>query len=172
MTYVSRLTRTAKYHNLLNVRTVDIFFQKSPGWDSGEGRGIGGLEYQVLNKGDIVQTGKTGDDGKIPVPVAGGASELQLMFGGSSVASYQISIRDTPWEANNDIAGVQRRLRTLGYQLGHAGAGKDGIDGKIGEEADKAIQDFQIDNGLPFDGRAGEQTRAKLDEKVGGTVPK
>jgi hypothetical protein len=170
MTFISRLVRTAQYHNLLNIRVVDVYFQKCPGWDRGEGRGIGGLEYQVLSGGIVVQTGRTGDDGKIPVPVVGGRSELQLMSGGSAVARYQISIRDNAWEANNTAIGAQRRLRTLGYQLGHEGAEHNGIDGTLGEKTDKAIQDFQIDSNLAFDGQVGTQSRTKLDQEVGGSV--
>jgi hypothetical protein len=170
MTYVSRLVRTAQYHNLLNIRVVEVTFQRSPGKDNSGFRGIGGLEYQVLSNGNIVQTGRTGDDGKISVPVAGDPSQLQLMFDGNAVATYQIGIRDDAWEANTTVTGVQRRLRSLGYHLGHAGTGNDGIDGEVGEKTDKAIQDFQIDNSLAFDGIVGNQSRTKLDEQVGGSA--
>jgi len=169
MKYVSRLVRTAAYSNLLNVRLVEVLFQKSPG--RGAGRGIGGLEYQVLSAGTVVQTGTTGDDGKIRVPISGGTpSELQIMSGGNAVARYTVGIRDDAWEANTTVNGVQRRLRALGYQLGSAGAGGDGIDGDVGSRTDRAIQDFQIDKGLAFDSLVGNNTRTKLDQEVGGSV--
>ncbi|MBN2492231.1 MAG: peptidoglycan-binding protein [Planctomycetes bacterium] len=169
MSFVSRLVRSASYSNLLNVRLVEVFFQTSPGRDRDEG--IGGLEYQVLSGGAVVQSGSTGDNGRIPVPVAGGTpSELQLMSGGTAVARYSIGIRDDAWEANNTILGVQRRLRLLGYHLGHDGDDHDGIDGAIGSKTDKAIQDFQIDQALAFDSLVGDDTKSNLDLAVGGST--
>ena len=151
-------------------KLVDGFFQKCPGFGGGDGRGIGGLEYRVLSGGSVVQTGKTSEDGKVTVSVSDGPSELQILWEGKAVASYLIQTRDEEWEPNNSVIGVQRRLRTLGYQLGHSGEGNDGIDGVIGGKTDKAIQDFQIDSGLLFDGLVGPETRSKLDQEVGGSV--
>lgn len=169
-TEVARLTSDSTAHDTVNTRTVEIYFHKSPGWPDGDQRGIEGLEYQVLSEGRVTQSGRTGNDGKIEMSIRGSESTLQLMFNGASVAEYRITIRDEDWEASNTIIGVQRRLRALGYHLGHAGEGMDGIDGNLGEKTDKAILDFQIDQNLTADGKVGTQTRNSLNRAVGGSA--
>ncbi len=169
-TEVARLTRDSTAHDTINTRTVEIYFHKSPGWPDGDQRGIEGLEYQVLSEGSVTQSGRTGNDGKIEMSIRGSESTLQLMFNGTSVAEYRITIRDEEWEASTTIIGIQRRLRSLGYHLGHTGDGMDGIDGNLGEKTDKAILDFQIDKNLTADGKIGTQTRHSLNSAVGGSA--
>ncbi len=169
-TEVARLTKDSTAHDTVNLRTVEIYFHKSPGWPDGDSRGIEGLEYQVLSEGSVIQSGRTGNDGKIEVSIRGNESTLQLMFNGASVAEYRITIRDEDWEASTTVIGIQRRLRALGYHLGHSGEGADGIDGDLGEKTDKAILDFQLDYELTADGKVGDRTRNSLNSVVGGTA--
>lgn len=169
-TEVARLTRDSTAHDTVNLRTVEIYFHKSPGWPDGDRRGIEGLEFQVLSEGSVIQSGQTGSDGKIEVSIRGNESTLQLMFNGTSVAEYRITIRDEDWEAPTTVIGIQRRLRALGYHLGHTGDGADGIDGDLGDKTDKAILDFQIDQNLTADGKVGTQTRNSLNRAVGGSA--
>ena len=56
------------------------------------------------------------------------------------------------------VRTVQRRLKELGYLSGP-------IDGDFGEATDKAVKAFQKANGLAADGKVGEQTLKKLNDK-------
>ena len=56
------------------------------------------------------------------------------------------------------VRTVQRRLKELGYYNG-------AIDGDFGEATDKAVKAFQKANGLSADGKVGEQTLKKLNDK-------
>ena len=56
------------------------------------------------------------------------------------------------------VRTVQRRLKELGYYTGS-------IDGDFGAATDKAIKEFQKANGLTADGKVGEQTLKKLNDK-------
>ena len=56
------------------------------------------------------------------------------------------------------VRTVQRRLKELGYYSGS-------IDGDFGTATDKAIKEFQKDNGLSPDGKVGEQTLKKLNDR-------
>lgn len=168
---VARLVADAAAHNTLNVRTIEVYFQKSAGVDEGDGRGIQELEYRVMIEGREAQSGRTGDDGLVAVQVRPGAQTiLELMWQGAPVAQYRLSLRDDPFEPDTEVLGVQRRLRVLGYQLGSAGDTGDGVDGAMGQHTDKAIQDFQIDAGQAFDSVVGQQTRNALNDQIGGSA--
>jgi putative peptidoglycan binding protein len=168
--FISRLVRDSIAHNTLDSRTIEVFFHKSPAWSEGDNRGIEHLDYEIVAGGVTIQSGSTDSSGRIEVPITGGQAELRLTFGGNPVATYQFSTRDDTFEAGNTIAGVQRRLRTLGYHLGHAGSNADGIDGNLGGKTDAAILDFQIDNQLQIDGVVGTNTLGKLNDIVGGSA--
>ena len=142
---IARLVRDSLAHNTLNVRTIEVFFQKSAGVDEGDDRGITGLEYRVMSGGREVLSGTTEDDGKVAVPLRPGADTiLELLVDGNAVSQYRITARDDALEPDTEIIGWQRRLRQLGYQLGTVGATRDGVDGSMGRRTDKAIQDFQV----------------------------
>jgi hypothetical protein len=168
--FISRLVRDATAHNTLDSRTIEIFFQKSPAPPTGDSRGIESLDYEIVDGTTVLQSGSTGEDGRIEVPVTGGQAQLRLTWQGNPVATYELHLRDDPYEAVTTITGVQRRLRNLGYHLGHAGADADGIDGDLGERTDDAILDFQIDNELVIDGAVGTGTQNELNDVVGGSA--
>jgi peptidoglycan hydrolase-like protein with peptidoglycan-binding domain len=169
--HIARLIHEAAGFNTLNVRTMEVFFQKSPGVSEGDNRGIPGLEYRVMSDGRQTQSGTTGDDGLVAVQCRPNTETvLELMVAGSPVAQYKLTFRDTPFEPDSSFIGIQRRLRTLGYQLGAAGDTHDGVDNAMGRRTDKAIQDFQIDAGLAFDSIAGDGTRSELSDAVGGSA--
>src|SRR5216117_3485759 len=115
--FLSRLVRDSVAHNTLDSRTIEVFFNKSPGWAEGDDRGIEHLDYEIVAGGTTIQSGSTDASGRIEVPITGGQAELRLMFSGNPVATYQFSIRDGTFEAGTTITGAQRRLRTLGYHL-------------------------------------------------------
>lgn len=168
--FVSRLVRESSAHNTLDSRTIEVFFHKSPAWPEDDTRGIGQLDYEIVAHGVVVRSGTTEDDGRIEIPIVGGQAVLHLKFQGADVATYQFNLSDDALEADTTIAGVQRRLRMLGYHLGHAGDGQDGIDGDLGGKTDKAILDFQIDNQLAIDGVVAGNTRSTLNDIVGGSA--
>ena len=56
------------------------------------------------------------------------------------------------------VRTVQRKLKELGYYNGS-------IDGDFGAETEKAVKAFQKANGLTADGKVGEQTLKKLNDK-------
>jgi hypothetical protein len=63
------------------------------------------------------------------------------------VAQYAVSIRNAAAEAANTPAGQQRRLRMLGYHIGHAGPEGNGVDGAAApsREMDRSVLEFQAD---------------------------
>ena len=58
---------------------------------------------------------------------------------------------------------VQRKLKELGYYTGS-------VDGDFGAETEKAVKAFQKANGLSADGKVGEQTLKKLNDKNAKTA--
>jgi len=143
---ITRLVPGAPGFNTLNVRTVDIFLQKSPGKPSGDVRGINLLNFQVVKDGGVIQNGTTGPDGRIRMRIQGGVSTLRLT-GGTPASEYEVSIRDDAAEAVATPEGQQRRLRMLGYHIGHAGPEGNGVDGAAVPitEVDRSISEFQTD---------------------------
>lgn len=168
---ISRLVPGAPGFNTLNIRTVEIFLQKSPGKPSGDVRGINTLNFQVEKDGAVIQSGTTGSDGRIRMRIQGGVSTLQLL-GGSAVAEYEVSIRDDAIEAATTAEGQQRRLRMLGYQIGHLGPEGNGVDGTVapGVAMDRAILEFQTDQAarnLAIDSIVGNNTRNAMVAEAG-----
>jgi hypothetical protein len=167
---ISRLINGGGGHNTLDVRTIEVYFQKSAGVDEGDSRGIEGLEYRIVSGGLQTQSGRTAADGIVRALLRPGVdSTLELLFNGNLVAQYRLSLRDA-LEPDTELTGIQRRLRTLGYQLGHEGDTADGCDGQMSPRTDKAILDFQIDAGLAFDSIVGDNTRSALNQAVGGSA--
>jgi len=148
---VARLFSGSSAFNTINVRTVELTFQKSPG-KPGDVRGISGQNFEVVKDGSVIQTGTTGADGKIQMRIQGGVSTLRLTTGGTP-AEYTVTIRDDAIEAVNTPAGQQRRLRMLGYHIGHTGAEGNGVDGAAAPTpaVDRAVLEFQADNPTQID---------------------
>ncbi len=63
----------------------------------------------------------------------------------------------------DDVKALQEALEKLGYSLGSWGA-----DGDFGGDTEKAVIQFQKDNGLDHDGEAGPMTIDKINEKLQG----
>ena len=143
---ITRLVPGSPGFNTINVRTVDIFLQKSPGRPSGDVRGINVLSFQVVKDGGVIQSGTTGPDGRIRMRIQGGVSTLRLT-GGTPASEYEVSIRDDAAEAVATPEGQQRRLRMLGYHIGHADPEGNGVDGAAVPipEVDRSILEFQAD---------------------------
>lgn len=162
-TTIARQVSGSGSFNTLNVRTVEIFFQKSPG-RPGEVRGISALNFKVVKDGAVIQTGTTGNDGKIQMRIQGNVSTLQLIAG-TTVAEYTVKIRDDAVEAVSTMAGQQRRLRMLGYQIGQTGPDNNGVntDPSPNRRMDRSILEFQADDQtLQMDSIAGSLTQGAL----------
>ena len=91
---VSRLVPSSTALNTLNLPpAIPIHFQKSPDFPDSGARGIEGMDFQVRTGGAVVQTGRTGRDGKVDVRVPpGGSSTVGLLFNGAVVAQYVVTV--------------------------------------------------------------------------------
>jgi peptidoglycan hydrolase-like protein with peptidoglycan-binding domain len=58
-----------------------------------------------------------------------------------------------------DVAELQRRLQSLGYNVGP-------IDGIFGRQTERAVRQFQRDNNLVPDGVVGPRTIAVLEQLI------
>jgi hypothetical protein len=169
---IGRLVRGSNLFNTLNTRRVEIFMQMSPGNPGSDKRGIKDLDFQVSKDGAVIQSGKTGSDGKIRMRIRGGSSTLQLMFSGAVVAEYTVGIRDTALDPITDQRGQLRRLRQQGYQIGHSGTDNIGVDATTPPpaftvEGDRSIFEFQSDNDIKAIGTFDAATNNALTTAVG-----
>jgi hypothetical protein len=168
--FLARLTLDSEAHNTLNLNTVEIFFQKSPGKDKGDKRGIKGLKYRVISKGLTTSEKETGEDGRIEMHIQGEQATLQLLWEGQAIAEYVVTVSNADLASETTLLGQQQRLRILGYQLGHMGNDQNGVDGNKRWETERAILDFQADHGLTINcinGEADQPTQARLKTEVG-----
>ena len=137
---VSRLALESALFNTINVVTVTVFFQKSPGKPKADKRGIDALAFRVTNDGKVVQTGKTGADGKIDVRVSGGKATVELLHNNEPVSIYEVIVDDSAFDPVEKQTGkepalrhvgIQQRLRHLGYQVGRGGPDDDGVAASV-----------------------------------------
>lgn len=142
---IARLVFGSTAANTINIPTVEIFLQKSPNKPASGTRGIT-LDFEVEKNGAIIQTGTTGADGKVVMQVPGGSALLRVKSAGA-VAEYAVKLRTAAIEPVSTLAGVQRRLRMLGYHIGHGGAEGNGVDSATNPsvEVDRSILEFQAD---------------------------
>lgn len=157
----------AKLHEAVNAQLLELYFQKSPGRGLAPDQGIADLEYEIRIGGKTTQTGKTGKDGLIKVIALGPEIALDLRAGGKTVASYKLIWTSDALEAPGTVAGRQRRLRLLGYQIGHGGADGTGVDGAVGGATERSTLDFQVDHGLAADADIGTNTQKRLVKEAG-----
>jgi hypothetical protein len=169
---ISRLLPSSGAFNTLALPPpVPVLLQMSPGFPGTDPRGINGLDFQVTLAGRVIQTGRTGPDGKVDVRVpVGGSSLLQLLFNGAVVATYEVSVSADPLAAVNTVAGQQQRLRLLGYQIGHSGPDGNGVDPAAASpvlEFERSVLDFQADNGSFTDATVDANMRTQLTTQAG-----
>lgn len=167
---ITRLIRDATdlIHNTLNVRTVELCFQRSPGEPGGTPRGIDKLQYRVTSGGAVIQAATaTGPDGKVVVRVRGQSVTVELLHAGNPVAAYQVRTTQAGFDPVTEIEGQQQRLRFLGYQIGHGGAAGDGVTGAPSMEFERSVLDLQADAGLFVDANTDANTRNSLTTQAG-----
>lgn len=86
-------------------------------------------------------------------------------FGGSqnSVNSEIVNFNNTaPRSQKENMKEIQRKLKSLGYNLGTYGPNKDGVDGNYGNRTLTAIKSFQTKNGIKSTGWVGTVTAPLL----------
>jgi hypothetical protein len=148
---IARHAVNSSLHNVLNTRVVEVYFHRSPGKDSNGDRAIAKLDYQVRAQGFVIQRGTTGADGKIEVSVRGAYSTLLLLYNGVVVAEYEVNASTAALDPVANIQGQKQRLRLLGYQIGHGGAHRNGVDNVNNLQFERSVLDFQVDSGFLSD---------------------
>lgn len=154
-----KAARTAEgldHRNTLVFNTLEIYFQRfADSHGSDADRGIDAVPWVLHAGGRVVGRGTTAADGSVTLSVpAGIPAELEI-FG----TRYRL-IAVPNLEPVTDREGQQRRLSMLGYELGL-------VDGTLGRDTDRAVLDFQANNGLDPDGVVGPRTRAQLVSQFG-----
>lgn len=144
MISVARLVTNATGFNTVNLLTAVIYLQKHPGKPNPQ-TGIAGLEYKVESDGVIIQSGTSAADGKIEVRCFPGTKTVLKVMG----CGYEVSVSNAAFTAVNTHQGRKERLRYLGYQIGHYGTNKDGVDDDsiARYEYERSVCDFQSDQG-------------------------
>lgn len=155
---IARFMRAFEAHNAINVRTVDIYFQSYPGAPNVK-RGVQGLDYEVLADGLPIQSGQTGDNGRIEVRVAPGVTTILKILG----SEYDVSLIGG-FHPIEEIRGVQQRLELLGYNPGplHGDNRRANTYNNRDEDTERAILNFQADSGLFPDAMFGSKSEKAL----------
>ena len=160
----ARLVAMFQGQNVVNVPTVDIFIQKSPGTAS-VARGIQGLQYRVLINGIVRQQGTTPNNGRINVRVPPGPVPVLEIMGGQ----FEIRRTAAAFANVNTPEGKKERLRFLGYQIGHTGANGNGVEDDTNPrmEYERSVLDFQAAHSLDLDSDRAS-IEAELTNQAGG----
>ncbi len=105
-------------------------------------------------------------------PVPGAENTIIVVTGSPTIAVPTTPALPTPTPTpqsmrlgfqGDSVRSVQRRLKELGFYNG-------AIDGDFGEATDRAVRAFQKANGLSADGKVGEMTLKKLNDKNAKTA--
>lgn len=139
---------------------LKILFQRCPGKVASVG--IAGLDYVAI-AGGTTSKGKTAADGTVTIRMYEEETAKLTILG----TEYQVTARTGELEAINTRRGQQRRLRLLGYQIGHGGPEGNGVDGQAGYNTERSLLDFQADQGIAIDASPGPTTRTRLTTAAG-----
>lgn len=157
-------------NNVLNTRTVEIYFHRSPGIDNGGDRAISGLDWRVMAQGFVIQPIQTtGNDGKIQMNIRGDVSTLQLMHNNTVVAEYEVRVSTAALDAVGTLSGQKQCLRLLGYHIGHAGPDGNGVDVVPNPvmKTERSVLDFQTDQGMLSNADVDANTQNALTTEAG-----
>ncbi len=165
--HISRLPSESRAHNSVVLYNVELWFQKSPGIPESDHREIRDLHYQLRREGAIVRSASVASNGRISFRTPPGQTIVELLVGSRVVASYLVTVGEQALPAVTAVIGQQRRLRMLGYHLGHGGPSGDGVDGIMGTRTERALLNFQADKGIAIVGNADSATRNALTNDVG-----
>ena len=106
--------------------------------------------------GDLSES-NTDKDGKVEIWIPPNAKKGKITFRDSG-EEYELHLGEL--DPVTEITGVQARLGNLGFYEGE-------IDGKMSEELENAIRDFQEKKGLDPTGKLDESFRQKLESVYG-----
>lgn len=101
------------------------------------------------------RSGKTNGEGYVIEKAPASLSRIVITLGTEEEVYEFLPATLDPVETT---AGVQDRLLNLGYDCG-------GEDGQAGPLTQRALREFQRDNGLPETGQADDATRAELTKQ-------
>jgi hypothetical protein len=145
----------------VRLREIRVYLQKFPGTNSRSG--IDRLEYTVTIGDAPPVQGRTGSDGSITIRLAPGSTASLRVLG----SVYEIGLTDDlhPIE---EMRGVQQRLAMLGYCPGPPRVNDEWADSYINHDVatERAILDFQADNGLFTDAQFGPTSSRMLRNVV------
>lgn len=155
-----RIRESAEGHTTINRRRVEIIFQRFAGVEGDPG--IEGLSYRLdVGSGAIVIEGRTDARGRVEVPLAAGETARLEILG----SIYEITL-DSTVHPGTEMRGAQQRLTMLGYYSGpiEANATPNAAGGvNPNFETEKAILDFQNDNGLFADADMNNNAQTTID---------
>lgn len=113
-------------------------------------------DYELEIDG-VKLTGKTDGDGRLEHSIPPNAKQGKLSFNNGEEV-YQLLLGNlNPFD---QISGAQGRLRHLGFYFGS-------IDGKISDDFEHAIQEFQITKDIEPDGELNAETMDALKQEYG-----
>ena len=98
------------------------------------------------------------------------ASEPVEDAGGQPVQQRAVRIdlrRTAAVEDNTQLIGRQKRLRMLGYHIGHDGPSGNGVGAPFNAEMDRSILEFQGDKDKKMDGLLDAATAGDLAADAG-----
>ncbi len=145
----------------VRLREIRVYFQKFPG--TAAGAGIDHLEYSVTVGDAPPVQGRTGSDGMIAISLAPGATATLRVLG----TEYALSLMDELFPIE-EMRGVQQRLEMLGYFSGPLKGDDARADTYVNPDVatERAILDFQADNGLFADAQFGSTSSRTLKNVV------
>ena len=114
------------------------------------------IRYTLAVDGKLFD-GTTDSEGRISQRIPPGATRGRLVLTEGTMVEEKI-LNLGGIDPVEELSGVQGRLRNLGYNCPAGGS----EDGQVDEETQKAIKEFQSDEGLPATGECDDATRQKL----------
>lgn len=114
-------------------------------------------EAYTLEIDGALSEDETDQEGKVEIWIPPNAKEGKLTFRESG-EEYELDLGEL--DPIEEITGVQARLGNLGFYDGD-------IDGKMSDELENAIRDFQEKKGLESTGKLDEPLRKKLEQAYG-----
>ena len=115
-----------------------------------------GEEYE-LEIGDLKFSGKTDSQGRIEQSIPPNARNGKLILANGEEI-YQLRLGNL--NPSDEITGAQGRLWNLGLYFG-------AIDGKMSDELEEAILDFQFSRNIEPDGELNQATKDALEQAYG-----
>jgi hypothetical protein len=124
-----------------------------------DGEPLANTEY-TLRVGEEERVGTTDGDGLLRERIPAGVTAVELELLGRVLTLRLHRLEPLAGASDGLVAGVQSRLRNLGYDPGPS-------DGKFGRRTRAALASFQADHQLSITAKPDEPTLAKLEELHG-----